>query len=377
MKHLVYVALMFLLLGNCNKTHRVIHSFCYWKTTSNNNIEENNYLLSQLKVKHMYVRFFDVDWNPYAKAAQPIASLNTIDFDVNTLNITPSIFITNDVILMSSQSQLDTLAKKITMRCADMVSNFELAKAQRKSNEITNADYAKTTIYNRLNEDSILNIEIPKSKLIINELLIDCDWTEKSKDNYFYFLKQLQRSNNYIKIAATIRLWQYKHYKKAGIPPVTKGLLMCYNMESVNQHSTENSIASSKELTQYITHDSYALNLDIALPLFSWSLAFSGNTFKGILPENINLSTDSLILKKIAPNRYVLQDDMMMGNNYLRSGDEIRIEKVSDNELKNMITIIKKNIPMDNNTKITFFSFDNNYITNYGIKNINNYYALF
>ncbi|MEZ0130235.1 hypothetical protein AB9T88_10920, partial [Flavobacterium sp. LBUM151] len=60
-----------------------------------------------------------------------------------------------------------------------------------------------------------------------------------------------------------------------------------------------------------------------------------------------------------------------------RNGDEIRIEKISEDELEKMISIIKDKIKIDNETKVTFFSFDKKYINDYGTQNISGYYARF
>jgi hypothetical protein len=172
-------------------------------------------------------------------------------------------------------------------------------------------------------------------------------------------------------------LWQYKYSEKAGVPPVDRGLLMCYNLSSPNDYKTKNSIGTSDELEKYITHSDYKLDLDIALPLYSWSVVFRGNQFKGIISDYEEFIKDGERFKKIAPNKYILQDDVLVGQTYLRNGDEIRIEKISDEEINKMISIIKNRVPFDNNTKVTFFSFDKKYIHDYGIKNISGYYARF
>jgi hypothetical protein len=152
---------------------------------------------------------------------------------------------------------------------------------------------------------------------------------------------------------------------------------MCYNITKPDDLQTKNSIATSEELAQYITHGNYKLKLDIALPLYSWAVAFRGNQFKGILSDYDQLIKDTSKVKKTSDTQYVLQDDVLVGQTYLRNGDEIRIEKISDSELDKMISIIKNKIQIDNQTKVTFFSFDKKYINDYGTENISNYYARF
>lgn len=378
MKNIIYILLFVVLNGAfCENDHEVIRSFCYWKTDLNFQKEDDS-LVKELNVKHLYVRFFDVDWNPYAKEPLPVATIGNVSLNQSNPEITPSIFITNEVVLQSNKKQLDSLAVRIAQR----VNQIGIKMNETKADVIANAivypkDYYKQKNYKQLNYDSVKALELAKLKVDFKEILMDCDWSEKSKDNYFYLLKQIKKGFPTEQIAATIRLWQYKFASKAGIPPVDKGLLMCYNLTKPDDFKTKNSIATSDELAQYITHSDYKLKLDIALPLYSWAVVFRGNQFKGILSDYDQLLNDSIKLKKMSGTKYVLEDDILVGQTYLRNGDEIRIEKISDDELDKMISIVKGKIKIDNQTRVTFFSFDKKYINDYGTQNISGYYARF
>ncbi len=378
MKNAFFVLLFVVLSsGNRENDHKVIRSFCYWKTNLYFQ-EEDDSLVNKLDVKHMYVRFFDVDYNPYSKEPLPVATIWDISFNKSNPEITPSIFITNEVVLKSDTKQLDSLAVRMAKRIEQIGKKMNDTKADViASNIVYPKDYYKQKDYKPLNYDSVRSAESAKLKVAFKEILIDCDWTEKSQKNYFYLLKQIKSQLPSSKIAATIRLWQYKYASKAGIPPVDKGLLMCYNITKPDDLQTKNSIATNEELAQYITHGDYKLKLDIALPLYSWAVAFRGNQFKGILSDYDQLIKDTSKVKKTSDTQYVLQDDILVGQTYLRNGDEIRIEKISDSELDKMISIIKNKIQIDNQTKVTFFSFDKKYINDYGTENISNYYARF
>jgi hypothetical protein len=378
MKNAFFVLLFVVLSsGNRENDHKVIRSFCYWKTNLYFQ-EEDDSLVNKLDVKHMYVRFFDVDYNPYSKEPLPVATIWDISFNKSNPEITPSIFITNEVVLKSDTKQLDSLAVRMAKRIEQIGKKMNDTKADIiASNIVYPKDYYKQKDYKPLNYDSVRSAESAKLKVAFKEILIDCDWTEKSQKNYFYLLKQIKSQLPSSKIAATIRLWQYKYASKAGIPPVDKGLLMCYNITKPDDLQTKNSIATTEELAQYITHGDYKLKLDIALPLYSWAVAFRGNQFKGILSDYDQLIKDTSKVKKTSDTQYVLQDDVLVGQTYLRNGDEIRIEKISDSELDKMISIIKNKIQIDNQTKVTFFSFDKKYINDYGTENISNYYARF
>lgn len=378
MKNIIFILLFVVLSsGSCENEHEVIRSFCYWKTDMSFQKEEDS-LMKNLEVKHLYVRFFDVDWNPYAKEPLPVATIRDIRLNESNPQITPSIFITNEVVLQANTKQLDSLAARIAQRVQQIGVKLNETKADNSANAIVYPkDYYKNKDYKRLNYDSVKSLELAKLKVDFKEILIDCDWTEKSKKNYFYLLTQIKKGFPTAQVSATIRLWQYKYADKAGTPPVDKGLLMCYNLTKPEDFNTKNSIGTSEELAQYITHDKYKLKLDIALPLYSWAVVFRGNQFKGILSDYDQLRSDSIKLKKASDTKYVLQDDILVGQTYLRNGDEIRIEKISEEELEKMIDIVKSKIKIDNQTKVTFFSFDKKYINDYGTQNISRYYARF
>jgi len=378
MKSIIFILLFALLNGaGCEKEHEVVRSFCYWKTNLNFEKEDDS-LIRELNVKHLYVRFFDIDWNPYAKEPLPVATIQNIGLNESNPEITPSIFITNEVVLESNKNQLDSLAGRIAKRVEQIGIKMNETKADKIANAIVYPkDYYKQQNYKRINYDSVKAIELAKLKVDFKEILIDCDWTEKSKNNYFYLLQQIKKGFPTAKISATIRLWQYKYASKAGIPSVDKGLLMCYNLTKPEDFKTKNSIGTSDELAEYITHDQYKLKLDIALPLYSWAVVFRGNQFKGILSDYDQLLNDSIKLKKTSDSKYVLQDDVLIGQTYLRNGDEIRIEKISEDEIGKMISVLKDKIKIDNQTKVTFFSFDKKYINDYGTQNISGYYESF
>jgi hypothetical protein len=273
---------------------------------------------------------------------------------------------------------LDSLAIQITKRIQQIGNKMNEIKAESIAYKIVYPqNYNNKKDFKQLNYDSVKSVELAKLKVDFKEILLDCDWSEKSKENYFYLLQKIKKEIPTSNLTATIRLWQYKYAEKSGIPPVDKGLLMCYNVSKPEDFQTKNSIGTSDELAQYITHNQYKLKLDIALPLYSWAVVFRGNKFKGILSDYEQLINDTIKLKKSTSDKYILQDDILIGQTYLRNGDEIRIEKISDDELDKMISIIKDKIQIDNRTRVTFFSFDKKYINDYGTQNISSYYARF
>jgi hypothetical protein len=364
MNKLLFLCGIFLVIS-CNKAPHITRSFCYWKTNySSYSIDKNK--ADSLAVNHMYMRFFDVGWNPYDKKAEPIATMWDVSDETNRLNITPSVYITNDVLLQSTRPQLAELAQKICKRITHILDTSKEKTLRYVLYKYGLQDEEK----NACEKDEA---QIFKGRF--NEILIDCDWTVKSKNNYFYLLGEIKRQMPGYALSATIRLWQYRDYETAGIPPADKGLLMCYNMSNPTSYDNENSIGSSKIMGQYLNHNDYPIKLDAALPVFSWALVFRGGKFKGILPNDY-YNIENKAFKKIAQNHYVLQSDIVIKESYYRNGDEIRIERVSDAEMKKMIALLKKNIDLEG-SRVTFFSWDENYIDSYGINAISGYYSLF
>lgn len=356
----------------------VIRSFCYWKTNHEASQTDDS-LAKSMQLNHMYVRFFDVDWNPYASEPLPVATIRSVNWDMEKMEITPSIFITNEVLLLASKRQLDSLANRIRKRVGSVLEEYQQEQARVKAYQIVQKTYNSSAQDHRiwLNTDSVAKIEKQKIKLNCKEILIDCDWTEKSKKNYFYFLQKLKVNFPRYALSATIRLWQYKYRDKAGIPPVDNGLLMCYNLTSPTDYKSKNSIGTSKEVEEYVVQDGYKLPLNFALPLYSWSVVFRGKQFKGILSDYDAFVKDTVRFKKVNADHYVFQDDVLIGDTYFRNGDEIRTEKISDAEIKKIIGILKSKIVVTDQTRVTFFSFDKKYINDYGIETISSYYSLF
>ena len=127
----IFFVLLFVLLcsGSCEKENEVIRSFCYWKTDMYFQKEEDS-LIRELNIEHMYVRFFDVDWNPYSKEPLPVATVHDIKLNESNPEITPSVFITNEVVLQSDKKQLDSLAIQISKRVQQIGNKMNESKAE-------------------------------------------------------------------------------------------------------------------------------------------------------------------------------------------------------------------------------------------------------
>lgn len=233
-----------MLLLSCYKKREVEPTFYYWKTVYKQHQNENIYLRA-LGSKKLYVRVMDVDVNELQQTI-PIAPIEFKDSISAGIKIVPVVFIVNDAIKNQTHQQLEKLAHNI------------LAFVKVKVLESGKYDY--------------------------DELQIDCDWTQTTRENYFFLLQKIKDFNKGRSISVTLRLHQLKNQQKSGIPPAHKVLLMCYNMGNLRQFGTQNSILDISELRKYVNENlsKYPMEVDIALPLFSWAVVFEGAKYVGI-----------------------------------------------------------------------------------------------
>lgn len=285
----------------------VERSFYYWKSVLKLSDNEKQ-RLDDLHIKTLYLKFFDVGWNEATNAAVPIAPLQTAAYKLpDSIAIIPVVFITNECIQKIDSAAVGSLAVKI----------YSLIKAIKNANHWQNAK----------NSDGV------------NEIQIDCDWTATTKNKYFKLLEILGEQVCFdgggytCSISCTIRLHQIKYLLKTGVPPVKKGLLMCYNMGNLKDPLTKNSIIETEELKKYLGNlANYPLPLDVALPLFDWKVLFRHNVYTGLI-ENL---PDSIFTRSFAQqkdNRLDILKDTLLQGYALQKGDMIRIEKSNYKEI--------------------------------------------
>jgi hypothetical protein len=178
----------------------------------------------------------------------------------------------------------------------------------------------------------------------VAELQFDCDWTASTSAKYFLLLSNIKKIQPGILLSATIRLHQIKYSGKTGIPPVDRGLLMCYNMGNLKNPATKNSIIETAELQKYTgTLASYALPLDIGLPLFSWQVLFRNNSYKGLI-ENLPDSILQSDLFEKNGNRYRLLRDSVIYGYALQKDDVLRDEQSEYKEILHTAAVVSSSI---------------------------------
>lgn len=332
-KHRIGIAAFILpiVLLSCNakKEARIVEpAFYYWKSVFNlSNFEKLR--LDSLKVKTVYIKFFDVGWNGEEETAIPIAKLQADSFMLpQKFNIIPTIFITNECIQKIHSSQVGELSNNIYKLVDEIIKKYSIK--------------------------------------IIKEIQIDCDWTASTKSNYFFLLENLHSlyKNSSVTVSATIRLHQIKFLTKTGVPPVNKGLLMCYNMGNLKNQATKNSVIETEELKKYVANISnYPLPLDVALPLFEWKVLFRNSIYSGLiqdLPDAV--LTHSFTSKK--ENRFEILKDTLLQGYELKKGDILRSEQSEYSEILSAAAEINKRLK-NTHPRVSLYHLDSVILSKY------------
>lgn len=330
----VLVVLFFFFSCRESTTPRQIsRGFYYWKSRLTVTQKEK-IALTDLKTEKLYIKFFDVDWNEELQSIQPVAKLDFDSVAVKELlqlkiQLIPVVFITNESLLkIDSVASID-LAQKIIKLTGEMMQKQQLPKAA--------------------------------------EFQLDCDWTVSTKKKYFLLVKEVKRLmredhhsfSDSALLSATIRLHQVKYRSKSGIPEVDKGLLMCYNMGNLKNPATKNSILDTEELKKYLIGlDTYPMPLDIALPLFSWNVYFSNNTYRGII-SNISKYELTIAAGEWKNNLFTFSKDTVLENISFQKNDQLRHEESTPDELLQTANYISEKLaPKNRKLTVSFYHLD-------------------
>lgn len=295
-----WLPLVFLTLCACQKEGEPVRRAVYhWE--SNLALEEEELAwMHNLGIGRIYLRLFDID-RPEGEEPAPVGVLEAGQSPAAlTEEIVPTFFITNRTFENLPEVQSDTLAARLVRK-------------------------ARFKLREQLGDPPV------------REWQFDCDWTEGTREAYFRFLENvsdiLSREN--VLLSATIRLHQVKYFRRTGVPPVSRGMLMFYNMDDVSKPETANSILDLKVARAYYENfDAYPLPLDLALPLFRWGVVLREGRMVRIIND---LGAEALN----DTSRFVFRDASRLGvkkstyldGYYLYREDEIRLEAAAAADL--------------------------------------------
>jgi hypothetical protein len=283
--------------------------------------------------KRQYVKVLEVDWNP-AGGAYPRAKNDFYSGFSDTLQVVPTVFITNRVFENIKAEDLELLANRIAKKCIQEDYN-----------------YAKE-----------------KSIVTTTEVQVDCDWTATTRERYFDFLRKLKAAPNMkdVTLSATIRLYQYKYRDKTGVPPVDRGMIMLYNLSDLRKYEVANSIFDKKEAEAYLLNTPlYPLPVDVALPIFSWGVGYHDGKFVSLHndfhPADVAKTS---FLKKERDGYYEVIKDTVFQKTYYRVGDKMKIEYIDKQQLMDAAAVAKQ-VLNDKKTNVSFYHLDAKILSHY------------
>lgn len=362
---------------SCKKrksTTKVEKAFYYWKSLPYSLDEKEYQTIKDLSLQKLYVKLFEVTKDkvfthiPISKSnlsisrykdmyipthVEPISTGKPTYKDsyvwkedsvltkmMMNLEVIPTMYINNNSFYDVTKPQLDSLADNIHFLCLK---------------------YFKALVRN--------------DTVSFQEVQIDCDWTAKTKDNYFYLLSVLKKKFNK-KISCTLRLYPYKYPDKVGVPPVDKVMLMCYNLTSPLKSENKNTIQDNKELVKYLKGvKKYPLHLDIALPVFSWMQIYQHGKFVQLVDAHaVDLTRFS---KEVKPLWYEVNKDTIINEVYLRKGDQLKLEEVDKKATEETIALLQEHVELDTVTTISLFHLDSNIENKYTHEILNHFYSSF
>lgn len=310
-----FVCLLCVLLGSCGQKKTAFKpaecSFYYWQTTWAWSAQEAQYL-KELDAKELYIRFFDVDWNEYEKRVVPVSPLRLAEKHTSLpaqIRIIPTIFITNRSMYNLQESDVEILAGKL----------WEKIKVQAKA-------------------------IFPQNH--IEMIQLDCDWSTETREIYFKLCRALKKHILPASLSATIRLHQTKYPQKMGLPPIDRGVLMCYNVGKIDGSDTQNSILDIDILRSYVASlSSYPIKLDIALPTFAWGVLKRGGKVIKLLNGMSEEDLQNTSFENIKKQTWRVKKAHYNNHTYLYEGDEIRIEKTSLDLLQKALQEMSPHLP--------------------------------
>lgn len=295
------------------------YTFYYWKTKLSLNPSEEK-ALQKTKIPILYTRFFDVD--KINGKFEPIATITKDQNFKTEKTIVPVVFITNQTFVGITSDEIMFLTKNILTLINKKIIEFDLKKS--------------------------------------DEIQIDCDWTSGTQNDYFKFLKELQKISGK-KITCTLRLHQVKDKAKTGIPPVEKVYLMCYSTSSPLEDSDKNSILDVVILENYLAdiHKYPIRNIDVALPIYSWGIITNHlgkhKLINGLSSQDLKNEN----FQKTSENQATVMKDGFYFGYFLNKGFQIKIEEISDEQLNQVLMFLNKKMT---NFNVIYYQLDEKFI---------------
>ena len=313
------IALFFCLWLSCRKPGNAKSAFYYWKSSFSLDTQQTT-ILKNTANNTLYIRFFDIDWDSNTHRALPDAIISFKQSAAN-LNITPVIYITNKTFENITDAAIDSLAT---------------------------------------NSNMLVNHIAQSNQIKYQNMQLDCDWTVSTRTKYFNFITAFKKINPR-PLAVTIRLHQVKYKERTGVPPADKGVLMFYNMGKIDAGLQQaSSIYNEVDAEKYIAYIAqYPLPLDVALPLFSWSIQIRGGK---VVQVYGNIGKEQLINTlnfDQTGNIYQSKKSFFLNGVYIKENDTFKLEETDLSTLKKAAKQLSAWLPPQKNRTIIYYELGN------------------
>jgi hypothetical protein len=211
-------------------------AFYYWRTVLQLSAAERQ-ALAELRIERVYLRMFDVVWQD--ERAQQVGAVRLAEGQALPANVelVPVVFVREEVLRRLPDEARRAMTAELWREVQARAAAMGFAPRQ---------------------------------------LQLDCDWTDGTREPFFAMLRELKELSG-LPLSATIRLHQVKYRERTGVPPVERGMLMFYNMGKVSAEPGARAIFDSASASRYVSRvREYPLPLDVALPIWSWTVQVRG-----------------------------------------------------------------------------------------------------
>ena len=217
--------LLCLLMAGCSERQELTegNAVYFWRTDLRLDSTEQSFL-QRYHINKVYCRYFDVVIDEEGTDPKPNATIVFSSTLPDSIELIPTVYITENCMHQKHPG----LAEKIVKRIRQM----------NETNDIKH----------------------------VSEIQIDCDYTSKSRKNYYQFLDEVKEAWGQT-LSTTIRL----HQLPMEAPPVDYGVLMIYNTGDPRKWEERNPILDIRDVQPYLKQlDSYPLPLAAAYPVYQW-----------------------------------------------------------------------------------------------------------
>ena len=217
--------LLCLLMTGCSERQELTegNAVYFWRTDLRLDSTEQSFL-QRYHINKVYCRYFDVVIDEEGTDPKPNATIAFSSTLSDSIELIPTVYITENCMHQKHPG----LAEKIVKRIRQM----------NETNDIKH----------------------------VSEIQIDCDYTSKSRKNYYQFLDEVKEAWGQT-LSTTIRL----HQLPMEAPPVDYGVLMIYNTGDPRKWEERNPILDIRDVQPYLKQlDSYPLPLAAAYPVYQW-----------------------------------------------------------------------------------------------------------